>query len=75
MKKGFKPLIVVIVILLVVLSIPRKSMLWDGGSIEYKSVIYKVTKVHRLADTSFYEGFEIELFGIKIFDNTRLVKE
>ena len=74
MKKK-KIIFFVITVVLILLLIPyRKDMLWDGGSVEYKSVLCKYTKVHRLANNSgYYEGIEIEFLGLKIFDNTKRV--
>ncbi len=75
MKK--KKIILVIAVVLILLLIPyRKDMLWDGGSVEYKSVLCKYTKVHKLADSGGYnEGLTIEFLGLKIFDNTKIVDE
>lgn len=76
MKKK-KIILITIVVVLIILLIPyRKDMLWDGGSVEYKSVLCKYTKVHRLTNNSGYEeGVEIEFLGLKIFDNTKIVNE
>ena len=70
-----KTLITIAVIVLIILFIPiRKNMLWDGGSVEYKSVLCKYTKVHRLSNNGgYYRGLEIEFLGLKIFDNAKLV--
>ena len=75
MKKK-KIMLIIIVVVLIVLLIPyRKDMLWDGGSVEYKSVLCKYTKVHRLANNSgYYEGIEIEFLRLKIIDNTKIVQ-
>ena len=69
-----KILLIIIVAVLILLLIPyRKDMLWDGGSVEYKSVLCKYTKVHKLADgnNGYYEGLKIEFLGLKIFDITK----
>ena len=72
-----KIIIIIIVVVLILLLIPyRKDMLWDGGSVEYKSVLCKYTKVHKLADIGGYnEGLKIEFLGLKIFDNTKNVSD
>ena len=57
-----KIILIIIVVVLIILLIPyRKDMLWDGGSVEYKSVLCKYTKVHKLAqgNSDYYEGLEI----------------
>ncbi len=71
-----KIILIIIVVVLILLLIPyRKDMLWDGGSVEYKSVLCKYTKVHKLAqgNSDYYEGLEIYFLGLKIFDNTKRV--
>ena len=46
MKK--KTTIIVIIALLIILLIPIPMHLKDGGTVEYKALLYKVSKVHRL---------------------------
>ena len=72
-----KIIIIIITIVLILLLIPyRKDMLWDGGSVEYKSILCTYTKVHRLANNGGYEeGMKIEFLGLKIFNNTKIVNE
>lgn len=50
MKK--KILIAVIVIILLVLLVPIPMRLKDGGTIEYKALIYTISKVHKLNHNS-----------------------
>lgn len=70
-------IIIILAVTLIILLVPyRKDMLWDGGSVEYKSVLCKYTKVHKLADSGGYnEGLKIEFFGLKVFDNTKTVNK
>lgn len=80
MKKKY---VIIIVAIIAILLIPIPvGHLKDGGSRVYKSILYKITKVHRLPEIeyvekgySYYEGIEIEIFGNKVFDNTRLIKD
>ena len=58
-------------VILLVLLIPIPIHLKDGGTIEYKSFTYKISKVHRLAkssETGYEDGLTIEILGIKIYD-------
>ena len=62
--------------------IPRPVQLKDGGTIEYKAILYKVVKVHSLTGSddlengyNYYKGYRIEILGFKVFDNVELVKE
>ena len=45
-----KKIILLIVIVLIILLIPFKNRLKDGGSIQYKAIIYDITKVHRISE-------------------------
>ncbi len=70
MKK--KILIIVIIILALVLLIPTPFYLNDGGSIEYRALLYTITKYHRLdsnSKTGYKDGIEIEILGMKIYNN------
>lgn len=63
MKK--KKVIIIAVLLLIVLVIPVKLHYKDGGTIEYKSLTYKIIKWHRLDDyydTGYKTGTEIHFF-------------
>lgn len=76
MKK--KVLISLIIIVLVILLFPRRNALNDGGTIEYKAVIYKVSKVHRYKidgkyNNDFENGIIIEVFGKEIYNNVEWI--
>ena len=45
-----KKIILLIVIVLIILLIPFKNKFKDGGSIQYKAIIYDITKVHRISE-------------------------
>lgn len=70
MKK--KVIIVVIVVILLVLLVPIPMHLMDGGTVEYKALTYKISKVHRLTgnlEKEYEDGTIIEILGIKVYDN------
>lgn len=70
MKKKIKVIIVVLVVLILML-IPIPRDLNDGGSVEYRAILYKVTKIHRLSDSSTdtYEyGWEVKVLGITLYN-------
>lgn len=64
---------------LVILLFPIRINLKDGGSVQYKSLTYSITKVHSLISDEeaikegkvkpFDDGFVVKIFGIKVFDN------
>ena len=65
MKKG----LIIILVLVVLIPIPTK--LKDGGSIQYGSLVYKVTKIHRLNElsvTGYEVGWIIEIFDFEIYN-------
>lgn len=70
-----KKIIIIICIVLIVLLIPVRLQLKDGGTVEYKSILYKVSKVHRTIDNGFDIGTEIRILGFKVFDNVESVYE
>ena len=68
MKKK-KIILIIILVILVLMLIPIPIRLKDGGSIEYKAILYKYTKIHRLSETSYtgYEdGWELSILGIHV---------
>ena len=44
----------------------------DGGTVEYRTLLYSITKYHRLdenIDDGYIDGIEIKVFGKKIYSN------
>ena len=78
MKKKVLITIVIVAIILILL-FPIRLQLKDGGTVEYKALLYKVSKVHRLISIEEMEqegkikkydnGFVIEILGFEIFNN------
>lgn len=66
--------IIVIVILLVILLFPIPMKLKDGGSVEYRALLYTITNYHKLAleesDTGYIDGIGVEILGIEIVNTT-----
>lgn len=63
---------VIVVMAILVLLIPIPVHLKDGGTIEYKALLYKVSKIHRLnanSLTGYEDGIIIEILGLKIYEN------
>lgn len=67
MKK--KVIIISAAIILLVLLFPIRSQLKDGGTVEYKSLTYKVSKIHKRSETEHQDGIAVEIFGKEIFNN------
>lgn len=70
MNKKIIILIFIVAILILLIPIPRH--LKDGGTIEYQSLTYKISKVKSLTGLSGYEkGTIVEIFGIEIYNNVK----
>ena len=78
MKKK-KIIIIVVVIIFILMLIPIPTH-WKNGVTEYKTILYKYTKVHTPSEISFtgYEdGWELRILGIRVggnIDADRIVK-
>ena len=75
-----KIIIIITAILALLLLFPVPIMKKDGGTVEYKALLYSIHDVHRLnpdmeSENMFIEGIIIEILGLKVFDNTVQVIE
>lgn len=70
-----KKLIVILIILIgLILLIPIPMRLKDGGSIEFKAILYTITKYHRLTvkedgETKYADGLGIKILGMEVYNN------
>lgn len=77
MKKIFggkkKAAIVCGVILALMLLVPVPLRYKDGGTVEYRAVLYSVKTVHTMAPLEsgpeYMEGTVVTILGIEVFDN------
>lgn len=67
MKK--KVVIFSAIIILLVLLFPIKNQLKDGGTVEYKALTYKVSKIHLRSETYREDGTVIKILGKEIFND------
>ena len=72
-KKTF--VVIAMIVVLVILLTPIRMNLKDGGSVRYKSLIYEVTKIHKLASDvdgvkPYIDGFEVKILGMTVFRET-----
>ena len=73
MKK--KIIVIIIIVVIAILLIPIPMKLRDGGSTEYKALLYSVTKYHQLApveengEKEYLEGVSIKILGKEVFNN------
>jgi hypothetical protein len=74
MKKSLIICIVLVIVLILLIPIPMK--LRDGGSVEYRAILYKITKYHKLTlnseteNSGYIEGIGIKILGIEIYNKT-----
>lgn len=69
-----KTIIIIIVLLFTLMLIPIPIKLKDGGSTEYKAILYTITKVHRLncqATTGYETGWEIKILNFQIYSDIK----
>ncbi len=79
MKK--KVIIISVAIILVILLFPIRNQLKDGGTVEYKALVYKVSKVKRLISIEemeqegkikeYDQGIVIEILGFEIYNSVK----
>jgi len=79
MKK--KAIIIAIVVILLILLFPIRNQLKDGGTVEYKAILYKVSKVNKMISEeemeqeekikNYDKGIIIEVLGFEIFNNVK----
>lgn len=71
MKKKYL-IVAIIIIALLVLFIPKVNYLNDGGTIEYKAVLYSVTKYHKIKEDSageYLTGISVKILGFELYNN------
>lgn len=74
MKKK-KLYIIAIILVLVILLVPIRMNLKDGGSVRYKSLICEITRIHQLAPEvdavkPYIDGLEVKILGMTIYRET-----
>lgn len=79
MKK--KVIIILVAVIMLILLFPIKNQLKDGGTVEYKALVYKISKVKRLISIEemqqegkikqYDHGIIIEIFGFEVYNNVK----
>ncbi|NMA51295.1 MAG: DUF3221 domain-containing protein [Mollicutes bacterium] len=68
-----KKKVIIILILIIITLIPIPMRLKDGGSMEYKAILYKIIKVHKLNEQyqgGYEKGWKINILGIQVYNKT-----
>lgn len=73
-----KKITIISIILAIILLFPIPMRLKDGGTVEYKAVLYKVSNVKSLASIEemengkmYNKGIILEILGFEIFNNVK----
>ena len=73
-----KVIIVMVFVALLILLVPIPMHLKDGGTVEYKALLYKISKVHSLTSIEemengkqYNEGIIVEILGFEIYNNVK----
>ncbi len=79
MKKNV--IIISAIVILLILLFPIRNRLKDGGTVEYKALVYKVSKVKRLISIEemeqegkikeYDQGLVIEILGFEIYNSVK----
>ncbi len=69
-----KKIVIILLLILVILIFPIPFHLKDGGTVEYKALTYKISKVHKLdlnKGNKYKKGIIIEIFGIEVYNDVK----
>ena len=72
---GKKVFTITLIIFILLFIIPVPMRLKDGGTVVYRSLIYKISDVHKInpditSDKPYIEGIIIEILGAEIINTT-----
>ena len=73
--KNKKIIIIFLVIVFLIMLIPIPNHLKDGGTVEYKAILYQYTKIHRLNEkskTGYENGWDLSILGFHIGGETTI---
>ena len=64
-----KKIMIILIAIFIIMLFPIPFKLKDGGSIEYRAILYKYTKIHRLnnnSPTGYEDGWTLEILGMHV---------
>ena len=78
-----KTLSILLILAAVILLFPIRAQMKDGGTVEYRAVLYTVRDMHQIyhsydpktgeiIEDGYTVGTVIEILGFEVFDNTRV---
>lgn len=79
MKKISIKKTVIVILAVLALLLPVRLVYKDGGSVEYRAILYSVTKRHELADQNGQEGFlvgtEVKLLSFEVYNDVEFAAD
>ena len=64
---------IICVLLDIIFFTPIPFRLKDGGTVEFKALVYSVSRIHRLASVEakkeYEEGIIIKILGVEVYNN------
>lgn len=72
---------IVVIIILIIMLIPIKFGFKDGGTVEYKAVLYSVTKRHEISGPpihptyGYYIGTEVKILFFEVYSDVEFVPD
>lgn len=70
-----KKIAAAIAVILLILLLPIPQHLKDGGTVEYRAVLYKISMVHSLnnleSEKQYSEGTIVEILGFEVYNNVK----
>lgn len=78
-----KALIFILILVAVILLFPIRGQMKDGGTVEYRAILYTVRDMHQIyisydpetgeiIEDGYTVGTVIEILGVEVFNNTRV---
>lgn len=69
----------IVVLALLFCLVPERQLYKDGGTVEYRALLYRVTQWHAMVEVSgnvetTQEGLEVRVLGIPVYDGRHLVE-
>ena len=75
MKKIKIIITIILIVFIILLFIPRKGILQDGGTVVYKSILYEVRFYHKrnIEDSKlkYIDGTQIKILNFEVYNNIK----
>ena len=69
--------IIAIICVLLILLFPTKLSLKDGGTVEYKAILYSIVKKHSMgteqSQDGYYIGTEVKILSFEVYNDVEFI--